>query len=90
MRKLPFLLTKFIFRSGRKIPLLPTQNPGKCLLLTPPPLYSQTQTRIPIPMHTMRAIKNGGNSGIFLCIVPIIQSHMSKWYSTTKSPKYAQ
>ena len=29
-------------------------------------------------------------AGIFLCIFPIIESHVSKWYSTTKSPKYAQ
>ena len=29
-------------------------------------------------------------AGIFLCIVPIMQSHVSKWYSTTKSPNYAQ
>ena len=29
-------------------------------------------------------------AGIFLCSVPIIQSHVSKWYSTTKPPKYAQ
>ena len=27
---------------------------------------------------------------IFRCIVPIIQSHVSKWDSTTKSPKYAR
>ena len=27
---------------------------------------------------------------IFLCIVPIIQPHVSKWYSTNKSPNYAQ
>ena len=29
-------------------------------------------------------------AGIFPWVVPIIQSQVSKWYSTTKSPTYAQ
>ena len=42
VRKGPFLLTIF-FHSGRKTPLLPTQNQDKCLFLTPPhPLHANT------------------------------------------------
>ena len=75
---------------GRKIPLLPTQNPGKRLLLTPPPFTPKHKPTsrvqcMPCVQANMEAI-----AGILLCIVPIIQSHMSKWYSTTKAPKYAQ
>ena len=29
-------------------------------------------------------------AGIFLAIVPIIQSHMPKWYSSNTRPEYAQ
>ena len=48
----------------------------------PPPLHPNTKPRVQANMEAI--------AGIFLCIVPIILSQVSKWYSTTKSPKYAQ
>ena len=56
---------------------------------TPPPFTAKHKPTsrvqcMPCMQANMEAI-----TGIFFCIVPIIQSHVSKWYSTTKSPKYA-
>ena len=65
VRKLPLVL----FHSGPKIPLLPTQNLGKCLLLPPHfPGCTQTQTHMPGPKHAMRASKHGGLLGSFFAL----------------------
>ena len=54
---------------------------------TPPftPNHTSRVQCMPCVQANMEAI-----AGIFLCVVPIIQSYMSKWYTTSKSPKYAQ
>ena len=59
VRKLPFLL-RFFFTRDAKYPFyLCKMRVNACF--QPPPLYTQTQTHIPGPMHAMRASKHGGN-----------------------------
>ena len=60
VRKLPFLLTTYFFTRDAKDPFyIRKMRVNACFYS--PPLYTQTQTHIPGPMHAMRAKKHGGN-----------------------------
>ena len=90
VRKLPFLLTSY-FPLGTKYPFyLRKIRVNGCFIPPHPPLTRKHKPTsrvqcMPCVQANMEAI-----AGILHCIVPIILSHMSKWYSTTKPPEYAQ
>ena len=91
VRKLPFLLTRFFPTRDAKHPFYLRKIRVNAGFAPPPPSLTRKHkptSRVqcmPCVQANMEAI-----AGIFLCIVPIIPSHMSKWYSTTKTPEYAQ
>ena len=85
----PFLLTRYFFTRDAKYPFYIRHMQVNACFYPPPftPKHKPTSRVLCMPcvQSNMEAI-----AGIFLCIVPIIQSHVSKWYSNTKSPKYEQ
>ena len=91
MRKLPFFTYQFFSTRDAKYPCyLRKIRVNACFLPPPPPLTRKHEPTsrvqcMPCVQANMEAI-----AGILLCIVRIILSHMSKWYSTTKPPEYAQ
>ena len=89
VRKLTVLLTRYFFTRDAKYPFYIRKiQVNACFCPSPFTPKHKPTSRVqcmPCVQANMEAI-----AGIFLCIVPIIQSHVSKWYSTTKSPKYAQ
>ena len=90
VRKFPFLLTRYLFTRDAKYPFyLRKIQVNACFYHHHPfaPKHKPTSPAqcMPCVQANMEAIAR-----IFLCIVPIIQSHISKWYSDTKSTKYAQ
>ena len=87
VRKLPFLLTTLFSTQDAKHPFyLRKIRVNACPHpLTPKHKPTSRVQCMPCVQAGMEAIARS-----FLAIVPIIQSHMSKWYSTTKPPEYAQ
>ena len=83
VRKLPILLTRFFFTRDAKYPFyLRKIQVNACFWTSPFTPKHKPTSRVqcmPCVQANMEAF-----AGIFLCIVPIIESHMSKWYSTTK------
>ena len=87
VRKLLVLLTTYFFSSHAKYPF----EIRKIQIMHASPPF------IPKHKHTIRLqcipcvqANMGAIGWIFCCSVRIIQSHVSKWYSTTKSAKYAR
>ena len=57
---------------------------------SPPPFTPKHKHATRVQCMPCVQANMGAIAGIFFCSVPIIPSHMSKLYSTTKSAKYAQ
>ena len=87
--KLTFLLTCLFFTQDAKHPFdLRKIQVNACL--NPPPFTPKHKPTSRVQCMLCLQANMEAIARIFLCIVPISQSHVSKWYWTTKSPNYAQ
>ena len=87
VRKMPFLLTRYLFTPNAKYPFYMCKIQVNA---SPPLLHPNTNTQP--GSNACQGCKPTWRQLLvsFFCSVPIIQSQVSKWYSTTKSAKYAQ